>query len=108
MVIESQKQDFPLTIVCPKCGAALAERCPRCNAKAKVMGRLSDCLEWDRVLAGAQCPGVNRQSAVVCWCGKCRRYFERGIDGQRMGRYCEACAPKQQEFLTQMNADEVG
>ena len=88
-----------MTIKCPRCGAAMGEKCPRCGRKAEVKGRLSDCLEWDQVLAGAQCPGIARQTAMVCWCGTCRRYFEQGIDGKRAGSMCEKCSPKQMELV---------
>ena len=93
---------LPLTIQCAKCGAVIEEKCPRCMRRAEIKGRLSDALEeFEKVLAGAQCPGVNRQTAVVCWCGKCRRYFEQGADGKRAGGWCEGCAPTQM----QLNAD---
>ena len=79
----------------------VAERCAQCGKKAKVMGRLSDCLEFDRIRARYQCPGIEKKTAVVCWCDRRRKFFEQGAGGRQPGT-CEKCRPVQGELGLQV------
>lgn len=96
-----------MTIPCPQCGAVIAEQCPQCGRKAEVKGRLSDAVEAElaraqmrapRLHSGSN-PGTASDLSAVCWCGKCRRYFEQGAGGEEQRRLCEKCSPKQRAFV---------
>ena len=85
----------------------IAEKCPRCWRKAEIKGRLSDCLdEFERIKVGCQVPAITKRTAVVCWCGKCRRYFEQGEGGRQL-EICQECSPKQMELVAGSKSPRV-
>ena len=78
-MIESQKQDFPLTIHCPKCGESV-ERCAHCATK-----RLPEFM-------GEQ------YGKATYFCHACCRFSGKGQGGIKQ-ELCEKCRPEQRELV---------